>query len=147
MTPDEFAALIRSGMAAIEQQNTLLGLLHFEEASRHHPTPTVLSCLGYCLASEKGLFAKARALCQEAVQQEPANSLHYLNLGRVYLLARRKDLALLAFRKGLKFGRQPAIVREMRKLGLRRPPVFAGLGRGHRLNRYCGFVFSRLGVR
>jgi tetratricopeptide (TPR) repeat protein len=118
--------------------------MHFEKAAGFWQTAVVLSCLGYCLARERRDLAKALALCQEAVKQEPANPLHYLNLGRVYLLARQKHLAISSFRKGLRFGRHQGIVEELKKMGRRRRPVFRTLGRKHFLNRFFGSLLNKV---
>ena len=50
----------------------------------------VESYLGYCIARERGQVREAVRLCQSALNAEPNNPAHYLNLGRVYLLAKDK---------------------------------------------------------
>ena len=146
MTQTNLTILVRKGLAALDHDNTLIALLHFQEAAACQSTPTILSCLGYCLAREQRELHQALKLCQGAIRDEPANPLHYLNLGRVYQLSGQKHLAILAFRKGLKFGRHQGIIDVMKKLGMRRPPVFLRLGRKHPLNRYCGILLNRLGL-
>ncbi len=136
-------SLIRQGLTALENENTLAALACFEKAAGQWQTAVVLSCLGYCLARERRDLPQALTLCKDAVRQEPANPLHYLNLGRVYLLARKKHLAFSAFRRGLEFGRHQGLIEEMRKLGMRRRPVFRSLGRKHFLNRFCGYLLSK----
>lgn len=143
----ELNELIAKGMAALEKKNTLVALLLFDEAVAIKRTPTVLSCLGYCLAQEHRKWQKGTSLCLDAIRQDPHNALHYLNLGRIYLLAGQKQLAIQTFRKGLKTGRNPQIIQELKQLGLRRRPVFSALRREHPLNRYFGIVFARLGMR
>jgi Flp pilus assembly protein TadD len=146
MTQNSQTALVRRGLTALDHDNTLIALLHFQEAAARQPTPTILSCLGYCLAREQGELHQALTLCQGAIRDEPANPLHYLNLGRVYRLSGQKHLAILAFRKGLKFGRHQGIIDEMKRMGVRRPPVFLRLGRKHPINRFCGILLNRLGL-
>jgi len=73
--------------------------------------------------------------------------LHYLNLGRVYLEAGQKVMAIKAFRQGMKISRNRQIMVELQALGVRKEPVFASLTRTHFLNRFFGFFFNRLGLR
>jgi tetratricopeptide (TPR) repeat protein len=147
MTHAHLTTLVRQGLAALDHENTLDALPHFEEAAHCRETATILSCLGYCLAHERREIEKGLALCQEAVRQEPGNPLHYLNLGRVYLAARQKPFAMAAFQRGLEFGRHPGLLREIRRMGRRQPPVFPCLRRSHVLNRCCGYILSLLNLR
>ena len=137
----------RKGIIAFDQGNTLAALLHFEQVPSPEKTPTLLSSLGYCLAKEQRDLNTALDLCNQAIRREPENPLHYHNLGRIYLLAQQKHLAIGTFRKGLKFRRHQGIIDEMKKLGARRPPVIASLGRKHLLNKYLGIFLDRLGMR
>lgn len=143
----EGGKLIEAGVAAAEAGNTLLALMHFEEASRTLQPPLLKSYLGYCLTREKKDAQKGIALCEEALRLEPANSLHYLNLARIFLLVGRKPKAIAMLRKGLKFQRNKAIIELLQSLGVRREPVFSSLPRDHPLNRYAGILLCRLGLR
>lgn len=147
MSHVHLTSLVRQGLVAMEKEETLDALLHFEEAAQCRKTATILSCLGYCLALERRDLKKGLSLCQEAIRQEPGNPLHYLNLGRVYLLAHQKPFALAALRRGLEFGRHPVILKEIRNMGKRRAPVFPWLGRSHLLNKICGTLLGYLGLR
>jgi len=106
-----------------------------------------LSALGLSRAKHKKDLVQGIALCQEAIRRAPEDTVHYLHLGKVYLLAGKKHLALHTFRKGLKYGYHLGLVREIQRLGFRRPPVFPFLGRKHTLNRFAGIFFSHLGMR
>jgi Flp pilus assembly protein TadD len=147
MLKNEVNRLVAQGIAAAEEGNTLVALVHFENALRLAPTPLVGSYLGYCLARERRQLQRGRALCQQALEADPNTSTHYLNLPRIQLLGGQKPKAIATFRHGLKFGRNPHIVKELKRLGLRKAPVFAGLDRGHLLNRFTGKVLSRLKLR
>ncbi len=140
----DLTGLVRQGLTALENENTLLALTCFEKVASHWETAVVLSCLGYCLARERSDLDKALALCKNALSQEPANPLHYLNMGRIYLLAQQKHLAVFAFNRGLEFGRHPVIMKEIDKLGRRRPPIFPFLGRKHALNRFLGYLRDKM---
>lgn len=134
-------------MAALEEKKTALALSYFEQAAKLRKTPIVCSSLAYCLAKERQELQKGIFLCMEAMLQEPNNPVHYFNMGRIYLLAGEEDRAIKAFRHGLKSGRNPRIIEELRKMGIRRPSVIRALGRDNPLNKYLGLLFARLGMR
>jgi tetratricopeptide (TPR) repeat protein len=139
--------LIRKGLAELERNNTMLALIHFEDAAKLDNSPLVRSHLAFCLAREHRQMQKAAALCTEALQEEPGNPVHYLNLGRIYLLAGQKNRAIQTWRRGLKFGRNPQIAAELRNLGRRKPPVLKSLGREHPLNKQLGLLLQKIGLR
>lgn len=120
--------------------------LHCHHALSSEAPPTPLSALGLSQAANKGDLLQGIALCKEAIRLAP-EPIHYLHLGKVYLLGGKRHLALHSFRKGLKFGYHCGLAREIERLGFRRPPVFPFLGRKHPLNRFVGMLFSRLGMQ
>lgn len=139
--------LLDQALKALAQGDTLVALIHLENAHQADPSPRVKSHLAYCLAKEHGQFQKARQLCQQALTLEPTNPEHYCQMGRIYLLARQKKQAILTFRKGLKLGRYQPIIDELRQLGIRKSPVFPSLAREHFLNRSAGRLLTRFGRR
>ncbi|WP_432822109.1 tetratricopeptide repeat protein [Trichloromonas sp.] len=147
MAADELDLLVAQGLTAIEQENTLLAMMHFENAARIRRTPTVLSCLGFCIAKEHGQLQKASSLCLEAIHQEPNVPLHYLNLARVQRLAGHRLRAIKILQMGLKQPGNQQIVAELKQLGIRKPPLFVQLSRDHPLNKLGGKFFARLGLR
>jgi len=143
----EYRKLIEQGAAEAERGNTLDALFHLESALRYGSTPRLNSYLGYCLARERREFKQAADLCLEALRLEPAQAVHYLNLGRVYLAAGQKAAAIRALRRGVKFGKSRAIIEELKRLGIRKAPVVSSLPRNHPVNKHLGVLFKRLGVR
>src|SRR6266545_1705018 len=93
--------LLTDGMRELDRGNARGALSYFEEAVRLVRSPEILSNLAYCLAKEKGEFDTAVSLCNEAIEDDSANIIHYLNLGRVYLLSGKKTEAIRVFRNGL----------------------------------------------
>jgi tetratricopeptide (TPR) repeat protein len=87
-------------------------------------------------------FEQARAM-----DKEPANPVHYLNMGKIYLAAGQKQKALKSFREGLKHGGNSEITAEIRKPGFRKAPLFKFLDRKHPLNKHSGILLSMLGIR
>ena len=138
---------IAAGEKALAAGETLVALMHFETAHQLQPLPEVKSALGYCLAKERRQYQQALALCRSALEADPADPRHYYHLGRIYLLGNRKAQAITAFRRGLKVRRHQPIIDEMRRLGVRKPPVFTTLPREHLFNRSVGALFARIGLR
>ena len=144
---EDLHSLISKGEKALASGETLVALVYFETAARLSPAPAIKSALAYCLARERQQYQKALALCREALGADPADPRHYYHLGRTYLLAGQKTQAIAAFRRGLKQQRYQPIIDELRRLGVRKPPVFTSLPRDHILNRSAGILLTRLGTR
>jgi len=117
------------------------------------------------MAKERGQFREAVRMCQAALVADPNNPAHYLNLGRVFLLAQDKGKAIAIFWKGIStspgaerggfVGRalrghsreHGLILDELRRLGIRKKAPFASLHRSHPLNRMAGKLLATLGLR
>lgn len=114
---------------------------------QHAESPEMLSLMGYSLARESGQYQKGIELCLKAITMNPHSSDNYLHLGRIYLLAKKKDLAIKAFRKGLRVRKDTRIIDELRSMGIRQAPPFASLPRTHVLNRFTGRILNALRLR
>ncbi len=147
MKTDDYQNLLNQGIAAAEQGQFPTAQAYLDQAAAIRRSPEVMSYLAYCLARGQRQLQDALKINREAIDREPGNSLHYLIMGRILLLAGRRDKAIMAFRQGLKASPNPKIINELKKLGLRKPPVFHSLDRGHILNRVSGKLLSRLGLR
>jgi len=147
MPQDNLNDLIRKGVSALDKGNMVMALVHFEAAAKIEETPTVRSYLAYCLAKEQRQLQDAAAMCMQAMQKEQGNTLHYLNLGRIYLLAGQKVKAIRTFRKGLKLKRDQRIINELKELGVRSQPVLTSLDRNHPLNKHLGKLLKKIGMR
>ncbi len=150
---------------AIDRGDTLHGLIALECSPQLRSLPTVESYLGYCIAKERGGLREAVRLCKSALNAEPDNPAHYLNLGRVFLIANDKGQAIATFWKGI--SKAPGaemgvlakraqrgharehnlMLEELRRLGIRKKAPFPSLHRGHPLNRAAGKVLATLGLR
>lgn len=135
------------GIQLLGEANLLGALACFERAHIQEKSPLILSYLGYCIATERGQIAEALNLCRAAIERDPHNPEHYLNLGRVYLKAKKKDEAIAELRRGLSFGDNQDIKALLEGLGLRKNPVFSFLSRDHVLNKSIGLILSRLRLR
>jgi tetratricopeptide (TPR) repeat protein len=139
--------LFTVGMDNLLWGNTRAALECFRKLVAIERVPVYCSSLGYCLAKEKGEIRQAISLCGEAIRKEPKNSSHFLNLGRVYLMAGDKKEAIRIFRMGLRHERNREIVAELDRLGTRSPPPISFLGRDNPLNKYLGLVLKKTGIR
>jgi tetratricopeptide (TPR) repeat protein len=143
----EAGKFLTDGLRELDRGNARTALSYFEEAVQLVRSPEILSNLAYCLAKEKGEFETAVSLCNEAIEDDSANVIHYLNLGRVYLLNGKKAEAIRAFRNGLLYEDNKKIKDELKKLGWRKPPVISFLPREHFLNRCFGSLLHRRRLR
>jgi hypothetical protein len=150
---------------AIDRGDTLHGLVALECSPELRAIPAVESYLAYCVAKERGQVREAVRLCQSALSAEPNNPAHYLNLGRVLLLAQDKAKAIAIFWKGISnapgaergVAAEPKqhgharehglILDELRRLGIRKKAPFPRLHRSHPLNRIAGRVLATLRLR
>ncbi|HEX8948102.1 MAG TPA: tetratricopeptide repeat protein [Dissulfurispiraceae bacterium] len=147
MESQEAEKLFTKGVNAFSRGRTLSALAFFEKAINIESTPVCHSYLAVCIAKERGQVRKAISLCKEIIDKDPGNPVHYLNLGRIYLLAGDKTEASKAFRDGLTYGEDPQIIDELDKLVIRKPPVFPFLKRENFINKYAGLVLSTLRLR
>jgi tetratricopeptide (TPR) repeat protein len=132
--------LIKRGLEALDQGDTLSALSYFEKAIKIERSPAVCSYYAFCIAKERGQVGNAISLCKEAIQKEPGNSLHYFNLGKIYLIDNNKEEAIKTFREGLNYEANPLIVDELNKLGPRKPPLISFLKRSNPINKYLGIM-------
>lgn len=139
--------LIAKGIDAAERGHIHSAQIFLEQAAEQRDTPVIRSYQAYCLAKEQGRVHTAVKICQESIRREPHNSLHFLILGRILLLAQRKSKAISTFRQGLQASPNPKIIAELKMLGLRKPAILKNLQRNHPLNRVLGRVFSSIGIR
>lgn len=147
MSSGEVDDLVRKGIEAAEKGYIHSAQVFLGQAAEHRNTPELHTYLAFCMARGQGRLHSAAKVCRESIKREPGNSLHFLILGRILLMAGEKEKAIDSFRQGLKTSPNPRIIEELKKLGLRKPAIIKSLARNHPLNRMLGKVFSTLGVR
>lgn len=131
----------------LDRNNILAALACLERALSIWDDPLWHSRLGFCIAKERGQLTRAFELCRTAIALDPDNPLHYLYLGKVYLVAGNTFEALQTMRQGMLHGGSPELERELDAIGTRKPPVIAFLSRDNLLNKYLGIIYSRFGWR
>ncbi len=139
--------LFNDGLRLLDEANILGALACFEKAYALEQAPRTQSYLAYCIATERGQITEALSLCRGAINTEPNNPEHYLNLGRVYLKAKRKEEAIAELRRGLSVGDNQIIKGILERIGLRKKPLFPFLQRSNILNKYTGIILARLRLR
>ena len=140
------------GMAALKAGDTLEALAYFEAAvlrdrqiNPQRPTMRYLSYYGLALGLATGRREEAIRLCKQAAGAEFYNPELLLNLGRVALDAGDRRTAFDAFRQGLALhDGHPELRSQIRRLGIRRRPLFGFLKRNHPVNRLAGQLRLRL---
>lgn len=143
MSGKEIDGLFKKGLESLAQGNTLSALSCFEKAINIDNSPIISSHYAFCIAKARGQVSKAISLCEEAIKKEPQNSLHYLNLGRIYLITNNKEDAIKTFREGLNYEPNQQIVDELNRFGPRKPPVIPYLKRSNPINKHLGIILRR----
>jgi len=147
MQNPEANKLFIKGIKAFNSGHILSALAYFEKADRIEKDPLTTSYLAFCIAKERGQVKNAVTLCKEAIQKDPENPIHYLNLGKVYLHYGDKEAAISVFREGMKHETHQLIVDELITLGKRKPPTIPFLSRGNPVNKYLGIILNKLKIR
>lgn len=147
MSDNEGITLIEQGRDALRRGDMLSALHLFEKAAEIEDNPSARSYLAYCIAKERGLTSRGISWCEENLRKEPENAVHFLNLGRIYLLMKNREAAIRNFREGLKHGSNEEITDELHRLGVRSAPVLSFLNRSNPLNKYLGILFKVLRLK
>jgi len=129
------------------RNNVLAALNCMEIATRCWSNPLWYSCLGYCIANQRGHLTRAFDLCRTAIEHDPQNQLHYLYLGKVYLIAGEKGEALKAFKQCMYLGGNLELERILESFGVRKSPVISFLSRDNPLNKFLGILLYRFNLR
>ena len=141
----------RKGLQALEEKRYLDSLAFFESALNQeersgNPAPRMkyLSYYGLALSLAAGRTQEAIEMCERALSVEFYNPDLYLNVARVYLTAGERRRAHKALCQGLRIEkRHPGLIAELRRMGVRRKPLFGFLPRRHVLNRLTGSILGR----
>lgn len=141
----------RKGLQALEEKHYLESLAYFEsslnlEERSGNPAPRMkyLSYYGLALSLAAGRTKEAIEMCERALSVEFYNPDLYLNVARVYLSAGERRRAHKAICQGLRIEKGHAgLIAELRRMGVRRRPLFRFLPRNHLLNRFTGRLSFR----
>ena len=143
----EIESLFERGKEELTGGNTLSALSYFEKAFLKEKKGPVISYYAFCIAKERGQLQTAVEYCREAIEKEPSEPAHYLNMGRIYLLTNERTRAIDVFREGLHHEKEPEIISELDNLGTRKPPIIPFLKRSNFINKYLGIILSKMNLR
>ena len=108
----------KKGLEALVDENFVDAAMHFRRAIdvEHqrrvaHPDMRYLSYYGLCRAKAHGRLEEAIHSCRRAARVRSQDPEMFLNLGRVYLSARRRRNAFDSFQDGLKLDPDHAVLR------------------------------------
>lgn len=144
--PEHF---FNAGRVFLEQDKAAEARRAFEHALERRPNePRYLSFAGFAMARSGPVGREAILLCERAARLGGHRPEIYHNLGRVYLATGDRKKARRAFRQGLALDHaNTELLRDLECMGIRRPPVFRALPRGHMVNRAAGRMLNQLGLR
>ena len=139
-------ARFQRGLSALNEGRGLEALALFEasiELERRlgaaTPQARYMSWYGMSLALEAHRWREGAALCRQAIGLEFYNADLCWNYGRVLVAQDDRKGAYEAFLKGLKLQRNhPGILRELGRMGWRRPPTIPFLARRNPINIALG---------
>lgn len=131
----------------LDEGSALAALACLERALKINDDPRWHSCLGFCIAKERGHVTRGLELCHTAIEQDPDNAVHYLYLGKIHLVAGNKVEALKVLRQGMQIDDCPEISHLLALIGTRKSPLISAFSRDNLLNKWLGFVLNRLGLR
>lgn len=145
----------KKGLAALVEDNHPRAIVHFREAidierQRHVARPTMryLSYYGFCLAKAKRPIQDAIRACRAAARGEPRDPDLFLNLGRVYMVAGKRDLARQAFDRGLRISPDNLVLQRERTRAEVRPLARpTAVIRTRSIRRWSGRVWAALRLR
>jgi len=142
----------RKGVEALKSKRQQTEAMAFFEASllldsraqKSSGQPRYRSYYGLCLSSTKGRMKEALKLCRKACEDEFYNYEVWFNLGKVEREAGNQFKAHKALVRALRLSPSKGEIKaELKRLGLRRPPVITFLSRDHLLNRILGRITYR----
>lgn len=124
-----------------------VALVELNQILEINDNPVAQSYKAYCEANIHGSLREAVKTCQKMLKINYLNPVHYLIMGRLFLMSNNREKAIHVFRKGLKIEPDPRIIRELKKLGLRKKPVISSLERSHPINKMSGKILTKLNLR
>jgi len=135
-----------NGLRFLANNNFAMAFEAFEKAyNADNNAARYVSYYGLCTAIYKEDTEKGTELCTRAVKLEPFKGEYYLNLGKIFLKAGKKQSAISTFRKGLRVDKKnERIIRELEKIGIRAKPLIPFLKRSNPINKYLGILFRRI---
>lgn len=136
----------KKGLTALVDHNYKDATVFFKRAidvdlarNRGKPDLRYLSYYGLSLAKAGMSTAEAISICRQTVKRHKNHPVLWLNLGRVYLMAGKKQRALEALDRGAQLAPgNRVLAQELAQLERRAHPVLSKLPRSHPVNVALG---------
>jgi len=144
--PEEF---FKAGMFLLKSQRLNEAHNAFRRAFELKGTdPRYMSYYGFTLSRANNRNKEGLLLCEKAAEKEFYRAELFYNLSQVYLAVGNRKKAYETLRKGLTIDKgNKDLVRELEKMGIRKPPVFPFLDRSNTINKLAGKMLYRLRIR
>lgn len=148
------AAYLRAMKVHLRNGNPKEAFCLLQQASVRFPQePPILSFYGCLQALVDKKYRSGVETCKKAImllkgktlaEKEALYPVFYLNLGKAYLAAGKKRDAIVAFQEGLKHDNSHyELTRELRGMGVRKPPAVTFLARSNPINKYMGLFLNK----
>jgi tetratricopeptide (TPR) repeat protein len=152
--PSDYLRAVKASLKAGNQKQAFALL---QKAALHYPdAPLVLSYYGCLLSIVDKRYRTGIETCKKAIamiedmkedeslDKDAYYPVLYLNLGRAFIAARKKQDAMNAFKSGLTYDRSHyELLKEIKGLGLRKAPPIPFLDRSNVLNKYIGKILQK----
>ncbi|MFQ5662664.1 MAG: tetratricopeptide repeat protein [Terriglobia bacterium] len=146
MSQTEALSEFKKGLTLLRNDYPGKALTHVRRAVElEKQNPLFISYLGLLLAFVQRKYTDAEQLCHTALRMKRNQAQLYLNLADVYLRAGKKEDAVETLTVGLQYTKRDVrLARALRRLGVRRPPLFPFLDRRNFINRRLGKLRHRV---
>lgn len=146
MIEEEYNKLMAKGVMLLKQGHAVDAIFVFEEIIENTGrNSSAYSLLGLAMAKAKVDMKKAEKYCIEAIKMQPSKADYYSNLAELYLIARKRNKAVMVLERGVKICKsKKALLDKWRMLGMRKSPPLPFLSRSNPVNKYLGLLRTRL---
>ena len=146
MTEEEFNEAMGKGIMLLKKGHAIDAVFLFEELiEKVGKNSAAYSLLGLAMAKAKVEIKKAEKYCIEAIKMQPSRADYYNNLAEVYIIARKRNKAIKVLERGAKACKnKKPLLKEWRKLGMRKSPPLPFLSRSNPVNKYLGLLKKKI---
>jgi len=136
------------GLKLYSEGRSLEALGYFQKSiDADGESPEIMSYYAVANALERGQIRSSIEMASKAIEKMPDRADFYLNLGNIYLKGGEKKAAVETFRQGVRVDPENKELHELlKKLGIRRKPLFSSLPRSHKVNRFLGKIAHMIGM-
>ena len=146
MTEEEYNKAMAKGMALLKKGFAVDAVFIFEEIiEKIGKNGAAYSLLGLSMARAKVEIKKAEKYCIEAIKMHPSKADYYNNLAELYMIARKRNKAVMVLERGVKVCKnKKPLLDQWKKLGMRESPPLPFLSRSNPVNKYLGILRKKI---